>query len=340
MPNLLSLVRDQYASLEIPAPPRDITDATYVVTGANTGLGFECAKHLFQMNAGRVILAVRSREKGEAALATIRKETGRQNTGEVWELDLTSPDSVEFFAKRLRSLHRLDALIANAGVVMGDFQLVEGLETSLLVNVVTTMLLAFRVLPKLVESARSLGTYTRLVVVTSDSALEDNMRMRVKRLQGDVFEALSSQNGFSTLLQYPTTKLLQVYAIRELASRLPVAESGVIVNLVNPGLCYSNLDRNSSLMIKIGLVTARLLLARSTEKGSRNFLHAAFAGPDSHGAYCSECQVKDHVVPDWITNEDGKRTQERVWNDLMKRLRFIGHNDDIAALYGGQSTGE
>ncbi|KAM0553994.1 hypothetical protein ACHAPJ_007069 [Fusarium lateritium] len=293
MPNVLSLVRAQYASLETPAPPSDIPNATYVVTGANTGLGFECTKHLFQMGAGRVILAVRSREKGEAALTTIRNETGRQNIGEVWELDLTSPDSVEAFAKRLGTLHRLDALIANAGVVMGDLQLVKGLETSLLVNVVSTMLLAFRALPKLIESARNLGTYTRLVVVTSDSALEDNIGMRVGRLRGDVFDALSAQNSFSSLLQYPTTKLLQIYAIRELASRLPVAESGVIVNLVNPGLCYSNLDRNAPLMIKTGLAVMRLLLARSTEKGSRNFLHAAFAGPDSHGAYCSECQVKE-----------------------------------------------
>lgn len=95
--------------------------------------------------------------------------------------------------------------------------------------------------------------------------------------------------------RYPTTKLLEIYAVRELASLLPVSESGVIINTVSPGLCYSNLDRNASLMLRLALAVMRLLLARSTEKGSRNLLQAAFAGPDSHGTYCSECQVKEYV---------------------------------------------
>jgi NAD(P)-dependent dehydrogenase (short-subunit alcohol dehydrogenase family) len=98
------------------------------------------------MGAKRIIMAVRTPSKGETALAAIRRETQRRDVGEVWELDLTSFNSVETFVKRISELDRLDALIANAGVVMGRFQTVQGLELSLLVNVVATMLLAFRAL--------------------------------------------------------------------------------------------------------------------------------------------------------------------------------------------------
>ena len=122
------------------------------------------------MGASRIIMAVRSRSKGEAALRSIRSETGRHDAGEVWELDLASLDSVEEFAQRISTLDRLDALIANAGVIMSSFQTVEGMELSLLVNVVSTMLLNFRALPKLQESARKLGGQTHLVIVSSNSA--------------------------------------------------------------------------------------------------------------------------------------------------------------------------
>ncbi|KAK7420754.1 hypothetical protein QQX98_002558 [Neonectria punicea] len=339
MPGFLSFVRVQYTDLPLPQPPSNISGGTYVVTGANTGLGFECAKHLFQMGAGRIILAVRSREKGKAALDVIRRETGRQGVGEVWELDLMSLESVEIFSKRLGTLERVDGLIANAGVVMTQFQTIEGVESSLLVNVVSTMLLAFRALPKLQESARRFDIQPRLVIVTSNSALDNDMKMRVEKLQGDVFDALSTEKGFNTFTQYPTTKLLEIYAVRELASLLPVSDTGVIINTVNPGLCYSSLDRNGTFMLRMMMAVMRALLARSTEKGSRNLLQAAFAGPDSHGTYCSECQIRDNVVPAWITDKAGKGTQERVWKDLLKRLDSTGHSIDLTALKAEKKGG-
>ncbi|KPM43955.1 hypothetical protein AK830_g2607 [Neonectria ditissima] len=243
MPGFLSFVRAQYTALPLPQPPANIADGTYVVTGANTGLGFECTKHLFQMGAGRIILAVRSRGKGDAALATIRTETGRHEAGEVWELDLMSLDSVEKFAKKLETLDRLDALISNAGAVMAQFQVVEGIEVSLLVNVVSTMLLTFRALPKLQESAKKFGIQPRLVIVTSNSALDNDMKSTVETLQGDVFDALSTEKGFGI------------------------------------------------------------------------FTH--------------------NVLPAWITNETGKRTQKRVWVDLLKRLDSTGHGVDMSALKTG-----
>ena len=65
---LLGFVRDQWA----PVPPvqtADLAGKTVVVTGANTGLGFETAKHFARMNPAKLILACRSQQRGEAALA-------------------------------------------------------------------------------------------------------------------------------------------------------------------------------------------------------------------------------------------------------------------------------
>jgi NAD(P)-dependent dehydrogenase (short-subunit alcohol dehydrogenase family) len=153
------------------------------------------------MGAKRIIMAVRTPSKGETALAAIRRETQRRNVGEVWELDLTSLDSVETFAKRISELDRLDGLIANAGVVMGRFQTVQGLELSLIVNVVATMLLAFRALPKLQESAHKLKVQTHLVIVSSNTGLELGAGDHVEALQGDVFDALSVEKSFKVMSQ-------------------------------------------------------------------------------------------------------------------------------------------
>jgi NAD(P)-dependent dehydrogenase (short-subunit alcohol dehydrogenase family) len=202
MSGFFDFVRDQYADLPVPQAPANIKDATYIVTGANSGIGLECTKHLFRMGTKRIILAVRSLDKGEAALAAIRKETGRMDAGEIWELDLASLDSVEAFAERIRGLDRLDALIANAGVAAGSFKKVDGLEMSLLVNDISTMLLALRALPKLQESARSLGTQTHLVVVSSNTAFESAQGRRFKSLEGDVFDALSVEKSFKAFVQY------------------------------------------------------------------------------------------------------------------------------------------
>ena len=72
MPRVLGFIRDQRTHLSLPSPPANIAEATYIIIGANSGLGLECTKHLFLMGTGRIILVVRSLSEGEAALATLR----------------------------------------------------------------------------------------------------------------------------------------------------------------------------------------------------------------------------------------------------------------------------
>jgi retinol dehydrogenase-12 len=73
----------------LPYPETDFSGKTVIVTGANIGLGLEAARHFSRLNAKRVILAVRSASKGEAAKQDIEASTKKNNV-EVWELDLSS----------------------------------------------------------------------------------------------------------------------------------------------------------------------------------------------------------------------------------------------------------
>jgi len=181
-----------------------------------------------------------------------------------------------------------------------------------------------------------LGIQPHLVIVSSNAAFGSNLERTVEQLQGDIFDGLSTEKGYKTMVQYPTTKQLEVYAVRQLASLLPMSKSGVVINIVSPGLCYSDLDRNASFIPKLAMATMRKLLARTSEEGSRNLLQAVFAGPDSHGKFSSECQIKDDMLPTWVTNETGRRTQKRVWDDLLKRLDSLGHSVDMAAFTARQ----
>jgi NAD(P)-dependent dehydrogenase (short-subunit alcohol dehydrogenase family) len=189
MKSTLDIIRTQRQELPIVPTKESVTGGTYIVTGANTGLGLECAKHFVRLGASRVIMAVRSLEKGRVALANLEKETTISGVADVWELDLSSFESVEAFAKRILTLDRVDALIENASVAIDRLTLSEGIETSLMVNVIGTMLLALRGLPKLQESAQKFGIHPHLVIVASGLGL---------MLKGDVLEK-SKSNIFETL---------------------------------------------------------------------------------------------------------------------------------------------
>ena len=149
-------------------PSQSVDGQTIVVTGANIGLGFEAARHLTRLNAAKVILAVRSTEKGEAARKDIEHSTGRQGVVEVWPLDLASYASVKEFVKKCNQLERIDCMLENAGMQSRLHTVAEDNETTITVNVVSTFLLALLILPKLRESAVKYNITPRLVIVSSE----------------------------------------------------------------------------------------------------------------------------------------------------------------------------
>ena len=149
-------------------PTTDCTGKTVIITGANVGLGKEAARHFTRLNVKKLIIACRSIEKGEAAKADIEASTGRKGVIEVWQLDLSSYESVKDFAKRAQGLERIDTLLENAGVATNNFYEVAGNESTITVNVVSTFLLALLLLPKLQETSKKFNIKPTLTIVSSE----------------------------------------------------------------------------------------------------------------------------------------------------------------------------
>lgn len=181
---------EQYEKLPLLINPENCAGKTYIVTGANSGLGLETARHLIRCSAAQVILAVRNVAAGEEARADLEKTTKRTGVAKVWKLDLSSFDSVRSFAnKATDELERVDSLIENAGVFLDRWELHEGMETCIAVNVAGTMLLAALLMPKLMESASKYDIKPRLVFLVSRLGL--NMKDALDKCGSDkIFDGL------------------------------------------------------------------------------------------------------------------------------------------------------
>lgn len=145
-----------------------------------------------------------------------------------------------------------------------------------------------------------------------------------ERHEDSIFDALKKDDPKYIADRYNTSKLLEVFTVRALAAQIssgPHANEPVILNTVNPGLCHSSLARNVDGLIGYLFVVVRLILARSTEVGSRTLVAAAAGGEESHGQYMSECIVKDSSA--FVRSEEGQKTQQRVYKELLEILEKI-----------------
>lgn len=278
--------------VSLPEPKFDLTGQTVIVTGANTGLGFEAARHLVCLNAERVILAVRSLDKGKEAQRRIEESTGRGGVVDVWELDLSSYESVKIFARRCDSdLSRLDCVIENAALGPHSYVALEDNEAALTVNVVSTFLLGILLLPLCRKTARSFNTQPRLTFIVSDV---HGMAHLPERHQPNIFAALNADKSAQGMRRrYGVTKLLGVLLTRELASRVgEPGDRGVIINCANPGFCVSDLGRGAPLWVRPLAALLRLVLARTTEMGSRAHIFAGAGSVATHGQYMSNGRIE------------------------------------------------
>jgi retinol dehydrogenase 12 len=175
-------------------PTHDFTGQTVIVTGSNVGLGLEAARHLARLNCARLILAVRTVSKGETAKESILSSTKRTSDCiEVWPLDLSSSASVKAFAKRAEGLERVDVLLENAGLSVAGWEVMEGNEASVQVNVINTFLLALLMLPMLRETAKKFSTTPHLEIVSSEAHFMTSFK---QRHEDDIYAKLSDEKTF------------------------------------------------------------------------------------------------------------------------------------------------
>ncbi len=189
-----------------------------LVTGATSGLGLATAEALAAMGA-QVVIGARSRDRGEQAVARVREATGNRDTDLIVS-DLSSAAGANQMVDEMgERFDRLDGLINNAGVDVGQRQITaDGLELTFAVNYVAPFLITNGLLGLLEASAPA-----RVLNVASTGYKGGKLD----------FDDLQSERRFSGQRAYNSSKLALILFTYELARRL--TQSGVTVNAVDPG---------------------------------------------------------------------------------------------------------
>lgn len=298
---LLRLLKLPFIWLSTPAP--DIfKDQTILITGGNVGVGFEAARHFARLGASRIVLGVRTLEKGQAAMDAISSEFPATKLN-VWLVNLEKFASVKAFAAKCeKELPGLDVAIMNAGMGSSNYELtVDGWERTLQVNVLSTALLSILLLPQMVKSANaSPGSLHHLTIVSSDAYLQ---AVFPERNEPKILENLNTEASLNRAPfdRYAVSKLLDAYIAIELSNRVPQLGNrpAVIVNYVTPGFCKSELLSKAGeppLVLKI----LERLLARTAEYGALCYVDAACRGVESHGKYLNHQTLYPYVQSDII----------------------------------------
>lgn len=272
----------------MPAPIQaDLTGKTCVVTGANTGIGKECARQLAALGA-RVVMGCRSAERGEAALKELQAD-GPKGSLELRIVDLADPASIAAFAEGLAGdLERLDALVNNAGLWMTERTLTgEGYETTFAVNVLGPFRLTNALEPLLKASGAG-----RVVDVAS------------KMANGlDLDDLMFERRSFSGTAAYAQSKQANRMLAWVRAERL--GEEKVTVNALHPGVVSTEIARSASGLFGLAARGYFKIAGRTAAQGADTAVWLA-ASPDVEG-----------VSGKWWGDRKERRCKYRVRNQNL-----------------------
>ncbi len=213
---------------------------TVIITGANSGLGFETAKKIAKNKEYAVILACRNMNKANMAAAEIKDATGNENvTGML--IDTASLNSVRQFAKNYNEevYGKVYALLLNAGISgMHEGITEDGMDIVFQTNHLGHFLLANLMLPHMEESGKIFST-------TSD--MHDSP---MGKMEWTGTETLAHPGTDSAMarMRYSYSKLCNIYFVHELAKKLEQENSGIRVNAFNPGFMQTNFAKVTKMM--------------------------------------------------------------------------------------------
>jgi NAD(P)-dependent dehydrogenase (short-subunit alcohol dehydrogenase family) len=244
----------------------DLSGRTFVVTGANSGLGLIDARELARAGA-RVVLAVRDTAKGEEALRTI------DGPAEVRKLDLADLASVRAFAEAWEG--DLDVLINNAGIMaIPEQRTRDGFEMQIGTNHLGHFALTNLLLPHVTD---------RVVTLSSGAHRIGNL---------DVDDLNWERRSYKRWGAYGQSKLSNLLFTLELQRRLTEAGSNLRAVAAHPGYAATNLQsRTQNTVQNTVMAIANKVIAQSDEMGALPTLYAAtqdipggsYVGPDGLG---------------------------------------------------------
>jgi len=255
---------DHFTADDVP----DQTGRTFLVTGANTGIGFETAKALATRGA-RVLLGCRSEDRAQDAIGRIRAAHGEADLAFV-PLDQGDLASVAAAADLVNAEERLDVLVNNAGIMMPPRELTtDGFESQFGVNHLGTFALTGHLLSKLGETEGS------RVVVTSSLAHRG----------GTIhFDDIDASEKYGAQDRYQQSKLANLLFMYELDRRLRAAESSTIAVGCHPGIADTELSRHLPKIVMLAAPVLKIFF-NSPAEGAWPTLMAATAADIDGGDY-------------------------------------------------------
>lgn len=275
----------------------DQSGRSFMVTGANTGLGFEASKVLAARGA-RVLLACRNEAKAMDAIERIRQATPRADVAFV-PLDQADLDSVRQAAEIASMEAHLDVLVNNAGVMFPPLErTAQEFELQWGVNHLAPFALTALLLPKLEEAERP------RVVVTSSLA------HRGGKIDWDDLNALKS---YSRTKRYSDSKLANLLHIYELERRLRASGSNISTAACHPGFAQTDLNRHTGPFRFLFPLVGKIF--NTAAQGAWPTLQAA-TGSIQSGAFYGPQRMGGSSGP----SGKAKRTDASQGPDLARRL--------------------
>jgi NAD(P)-dependent dehydrogenase (short-subunit alcohol dehydrogenase family) len=270
----------------------DLSGMTALVTGSNSGIGYETARVL-ALRGARVICAARNAEKAQATAASINGDT----TTSVF--DLADFDSIAAACELLRAeAAPIDMLVLNAGIMeLPELQQVRGIERQFTVNHLGHFILT-RQLLGLVQAAPA----GRVVVVSSGQATRNAPD------EGIQFDNLSGEGGYDPGEAYGQSKLANALFSLELAERL--RGSTTTSNVLRPGVIPTNLGRHMPFWKPLLLETVGKVFTKTIPQGAATTCYVA-ASPVIAGVSGQFFEDSNPIIAGGHT--DNRDMARRLW---------------------------
>lgn len=270
-----------------------------VITGANSGIGFETAKALAKKNA-TVIMACRNLSKAEEAKGKILQSNPSAKI-ETFHINTAVLQSVAKFALEFsKKFNRLDLLINNAGIMMSPFEeTVDGFENQLATNYIGHFALTGRLMQLLLKTQNS-----RIVSLSSLSYKWADIQ----------FDDLHFRKGYDKKKAYGQSKRACLVFAYELQRRLSKTNSSTKSLAAHPGLSNTNLDRYFNPIIR----PLGALFLQKQEKGAYPILYAALEETLKGGEYIGPDGFQEMRGNPTMVDSDDKSKDEDIALKLWK----------------------
>lgn len=287
---------------------------TAVVTGANTGLGFEITVGLAAAGY-TVIMACRDMAKAEAARTRARQRVPDAAL-ECLRLDLVDRDSIRAFADDLKERGtKVDLLVNNAGVFCPPYTITtNGSELMFDANHLGPFLLTALLMPCLDH-----GDEARIINVSSIAASSPRADIHFDNLNFEgTYDTGPAFWGNAGMTAYCQSKLANVFFTLELAARLGDAGKAIKAIAAHPGVSNTQITRHMPGPVRVALNLASPILPISTPKaGARSILYAALEEDVAAGEFIGPSGYKEYAgrpgrVPFPPIAAD-KGVQEQLW---------------------------